>query len=109
VPGPRAHLHRARRARQEIPARYVSGYLMMDDRVEQDATHAWAEAWVSDGLGWVGFDISNGISAPIRVMSAWPRGSDYRDAAPPITGISMGAHTEDLSVDLAVEHRGMEQ
>ncbi len=27
------------------PARYVSGYLMMNDRAEQDATHAWAEAW----------------------------------------------------------------
>jgi transglutaminase-like putative cysteine protease len=38
----------------EIPARYVSGYLMMNDRIEQEATHAWAEAWVQ-GLGWVGF------------------------------------------------------
>jgi transglutaminase-like putative cysteine protease len=28
------------------PARYVSGYLMMNDRVDQDATHAWAEAHV---------------------------------------------------------------
>ena len=26
-----------------VPARYVSGYLMMQDRVDQDATHAWAE------------------------------------------------------------------
>ncbi len=33
-----------------IPARYVSGYLMMNDRIEQEAGHAWAEAHV-DGLG----------------------------------------------------------
>ena len=32
-----------------IPARYVSGYLMMDDRIDQEAGHAWAEAFV-DGL-----------------------------------------------------------
>ena len=32
-----------------IPARYVSGYLMMNDRVEQEASHAWAEAHI-DGL-----------------------------------------------------------
>jgi transglutaminase-like putative cysteine protease len=101
-----AHIFIAAARSLEIPARYVSGYLMMDDRVEQEATHAWAEAWVQN-LGWVGFDISNGISPDPRYVRV-ATGRDYRDAAP-ITGISMGAHTEDLSVDLAVEHRGMEQ
>ena len=86
----------------DIPARYVSGYLMMNDRVEQDATHAWAEAWV-EGLGWVGFDISNGISPDPRYVRV-ATGRDYRDAAP-ITGISFGAQTEDLSVSLAVEEQ----
>lgn len=43
-----------------IPMRYVGGYLMMNDRIEQDAGHGWAEAHI-DGLGWVGFDVSNGI------------------------------------------------
>jgi transglutaminase-like putative cysteine protease len=90
----------------EIPARYVSGYLMMDDRVEQEATHAWAEAWVQ-GLGWVGFDISNGISPDPRYVRV-ATGRDYRDAAP-ITGISFGAVTEELSVHLAVEQQTAEQ
>ena len=90
----------------EIPARYVSGYLMMDDRIEQEATHAWAEAWVQ-GLGWVGFDISNGISPDPRYVRV-ATGRDYRDAAP-ITGISFGAVTEELSVDLAVEQQIGEQ
>ena len=90
----------------EIPARYVSGYLMMNDRIEQEATHAWAEAWVQ-GLGWVGFDISNGISPDSRYVRA-ATGRDYGDAAP-VTGISFGAVTEELSVDLAVEQQTAEQ
>jgi len=90
----------------EIPARYVSGYLMMNDRIEQEATHAWAEAWVQ-GLGWVGFDISNGISPDPRYVRV-ATGRDYRDAAP-VTGISFGAVTEQLSVELAVAQQSAEQ
>ena len=90
----------------EIPARYVSGYLMMNDRIDQEATHAWAEAWVQ-GLGWVGFDISNGISPDPRYVRV-ATGRDYRDAAP-VTGISFGAVTEELSVHLAVEQQTAEQ
>jgi transglutaminase-like putative cysteine protease len=84
-----------------VPARYVSGYLLMDDRIEQEATHAWAEAHV-DGLGWVGFDVSNGISPDPRYVRV-ATGSDYRDAAP-VTGISQGmAADEVLTVGVAVE------
>jgi transglutaminase-like putative cysteine protease len=90
----------------EIPARYVSGYLMMNDRVEQDATHAWAEAWVH-GLGWVGFDVSNGISPDPRYVRV-ATGRDYREAAP-VTGISFGSVTGDLTVSLAVEQQTAEQ
>ncbi|MGB3166414.1 MAG: transglutaminase family protein [Alteraurantiacibacter sp.] len=90
----------------DIPARYVSGYLMMNDRIEQEATHAWAEAHVQ-GLGWVGFDISNGISPDPRYVRV-ATGRDYRDAAP-ITGISFGTTTEALTVDLAVEQQMEEQ
>lgn len=82
-----------------IPARYVSGYLMMDDRVDQEATHAWAEAHV-DGLGWVGFDVSNGICPDPRYVRV-ATGSDYRDAAP-VTGISFGGMEEVLRVGVAV-------
>jgi hypothetical protein len=38
----------------DIPARFVTGYLVPDDG-ETAAFHAWAEAW-DDGLGWIGFD-----------------------------------------------------
>ena len=89
-----------------IPARYVSGYLMMDDRVNQEATHAWAEAHL-EGLGWVGFDVSNGISPDVRYVRV-ATGLDYKEAAP-ITGISFGGMEEELHVHLAVEQRGMTQ
>lgn len=101
-----AHIFLAAARALEIPARYVSGYLMMDDRIEQEATHAWAEAWVQN-LGWVGFDISNGISPDPRYVRV-ATGRDYRDAAP-VTGISFGAASENLSVDLAVEQQVAEQ
>ena len=86
----------------DIPARYVSGYLMMDDRIDQEATHAWAEAHI-DGLGWVGFDISNGISPDPRYVRV-ATGRDYRDAAP-ITGMSFGTATASLQVNVAVEQQ----
>lgn len=89
-----------------IPARYVSGYLMMDDRIEQEATHAWAEAHV-DGIGWLGFDVSNGISPDARYVRV-ATGGDYTDAAP-ITGMSYGAGEQALFVELAVEQQQIEQ
>ena len=85
-----------------FPARYVSGYLMMDDRIEQEAGHAWAEAHV-DGLGWVGFDVSNGISPDSRYVRV-ATGRDYREAAP-ITGISYGAGDHAMHVRLVVEQQ----
>ncbi|RIV83132.1 transglutaminase family protein [Aurantiacibacter zhengii] len=101
-----AHIFIAAARSLDIPARYVSGYLMMNDRIEQEATHAWAEAYVQ-GLGWVGFDISNGISPDPRYVRV-ATGRDYHDAAP-VTGISFGAVTEDLTVDLSVEQQTEEQ
>lgn len=97
-----SHIFIAAARMSGIPARYVSGYLMMNDRIEQEATHAWAEAHV-DGLGWVGFDVSNGISPDTRYVRV-ATGRDYRDAAP-ITGISFGAASEDLNVVVAVEQQ----
>ncbi len=101
-----AHIFIGAARAANIPARYVSGYLMMNDRIEQEATHAWAEAHV-DGLGWIGFDISNGISPDPRYVRV-ATGRDYRDAAP-ITGISFGTATEDLHVDVSVEQQQIEQ
>ena len=83
-----------------IPARYVSGYLMMNDRVEQDASHAWAEAHI-EGLGWVGFDVSNGISPDERYVRI-ATGLDSRDAAP-ISGLRLGPASESMIVSLQIQ------
>jgi transglutaminase-like putative cysteine protease len=82
-----------------VPARYVSGYLMMDGQVEQEAMHAWVEAHI-DGLGWVGFDVSNKISPDMRYVRV-ATGLDYTEAAP-VSGIRMGGDTETLSVSIEV-------
>jgi transglutaminase-like putative cysteine protease len=84
----------------DIPARYVSGYLLIDGTTEQVATHAWAEAHV-DGLGWVAFDVSNGISPDGRYVRL-ATGRDYRDAMP-ISGIRLGQAQEVLDVHITVE------
>lgn len=83
-----------------IPARYVSGFLKMDGQDHQAASHAWAEAHVT-GLGWVGFDVSNGISPDERYVCV-ATGLDYADAAP-ILGIRHGTANESLSVAVTVE------
>ncbi len=82
------------------PARYVSGYLMMNDRVEQDATHAWAEAWF-DGVDWVGFDVSNGYSPDERYIRV-ATGLDYNDASP-VSGLRYGPTEERMLVDIQVQ------
>ena len=84
----------------DYPARYVSGYLMMDDRVYQEASHAWAEAYVPD-LGWVGFDVSNVIS-PDERYARIATGLDYDEAAP-ISGIVFGDSEESMLVSLQVQ------
>jgi transglutaminase-like putative cysteine protease len=84
-----------------VPARYVSGYFHRADGVsEQDAGHAWAEAYVPD-LGWVAFDPTNKISATdahLRVAI----GLDYLSAAP-VRGARSGGAGEALQVRIHVD------
>lgn len=86
---------------QGIPARYVSGYLLVDEGgVEHEAAHAWAELHVP-GLGWVGFDPANECCPDGRYIRLGS-GYDAADAAP-IRGISRGTGDENLSVTVAVQ------
>lgn len=71
----------------------------MDGQDEQSATHAWAEAHV-DGLGWVGFDVSNAISPDTRYVRV-ATGLDYTEAAP-IAGHRYGVAGENMDVTLRV-------
>lgn len=83
-----------------MPARYVSGYLLTPDEGPHAAAHAWAECYV-DGVGWVGFDAANGLcptDSYVRIAS----GLDARDAAP-IRGAVAGASTEEIDVAVTVQ------
>ena len=95
-----AHVFAAAARLLGFPARYISGYLMMNDAVDQAASHAWAEAYVP-GLGWVAFDASNGISPDERYVRM-AVGRDYRDAMP-VSGIRLGWAEEQLAVAITVE------
>ncbi len=83
-----------------LPGRYVSGYLQATENgTPHEAAHAWAELWVA-GLGWVGFDASNGVCPDDRYIRTGS-GRDAREAAP-IRGIARGPGTEALDVTVAV-------
>lgn len=81
------------------PARYVSGHLVRTDRTDQEAGHAWAEAWVAD-LGWVGFDVTNGVCPTERHLRV-AAGPDYLAAAP-VRGARSGGGAETMDVRLTV-------
>ena len=89
----------------KVPARYVSGYILnepppgTEKLVGSDASHAWLEAWCP-GLGWVGFDPTNGKLANHEFITlAW--GRDYMDVTP-LRGVVLGggSHTLDVKVNV---------
>ncbi|GMB80306.1 transglutaminase family protein [Shinella zoogloeoides] len=81
-----------------LPARYVSGYLLMDEP-DQTASHAWAEVHLP-GLGWVGFDAANKICPDARYVRL-ATGLDYKDAAP-VSGMVLGKAAETMDVSITV-------
>lgn len=92
---------------REIPARYVSGYLLADAAgAAHEAAHAWAELWV-EGLGWIGFDPANRCCPDARYVRLGS-GFDARDAAP-IRGIARGPGTETMEVRVAVAAQSQSQ
>ncbi|MGM0740676.1 MAG: transglutaminase family protein [Pseudomonadota bacterium] len=94
-----AHIFLACARELGAPARYVSGYLMLDDKTVQEAMHAWSEVHI-EGLGWVGFDVSNGISPDTRYVRV-ATGLDYGDASP-VSGSRVGGTGETLEVQIDV-------
>jgi len=96
-----AHIYIAAARSLGVPARYVGGYLHRADGViQQEAGHAWAEAFVPD-LGWVAFDPANdqcATEAYVRVAV----GLDYLGAAP-VRGVRHGGDGETLAVMIQVD------
>ncbi|MEQ1649477.1 MAG: transglutaminase family protein [Hyphomicrobiaceae bacterium] len=82
-----------------VPARYVSGYYMLTDRTDQDAGHAWAEAFLP-GMGWIGFDPANRNCPTDRYIRV-AIGADSREAAT-VRGARNGGGDETLTVTIDV-------
>jgi transglutaminase-like putative cysteine protease len=83
-----------------IPARYIGGYYCRTDVADQDAGHAWAEAYVND-FGWLAFDPTHGIS-PVESHIRVAAGLDYLGAAP-VRGTRYGGADESLDVKIRIE------
>jgi transglutaminase-like putative cysteine protease len=87
-----------------IAARFVSGYLNLDDddddRVMDGNTHAWVQVYVP-GPGWVDFDPSNGMVGNrnlVRVAVV----REPREAIP-LQGTWIGTASDHLAMNVAVK------
>ena len=96
-----AHMFVAAARLLRIPARYISGHLFRRDGAHvQEASHAWAEAWVA-GRGWIGFDATH----PVRTTRNHVRlavGRDYTDAAP-TRGIYVGSADSTMTISVKTQ------
>ncbi|MGF1555407.1 transglutaminase-like domain-containing protein [Paucihalobacter sp.] len=98
-----SHLFIAIARKNNIPARYVSGYLHQGDGFFGDSQmHAWVEAYVPN-LGWIGFDPTNNLLANHNHIKV-SHGRDYNDC-PPIKGViySSGKNETKYSVEVSYQ------
>jgi transglutaminase-like putative cysteine protease len=115
-----AHLLLGVMRMRDIPARYVSGYLVpgstaspdakQEDVIGGQASHAWTEVLIPN-CGWTGLDPTLGKPVGLRhVRVAY--GRDYGDVAP-VRGVYKGHAGQSLSVDVrvrpAIDDSGREQ
>lgn len=101
-----AHIFIAAARQLDVPARYVTGYLLLEEETNAAAHHAWAEAFISN-LGWVGFDPANDICPTDRYVRL-ACGFDAAAAAP-IAGSRRGGGAERLKVDVTVRQQQQQQ
>lgn len=97
------HLFIAFARQNNIPARYVSGYLHQGDGFFGDSQmHAWAEAFIPE-IGWIGFDPANDILADHNHIKV-SHGKDYNDCSP-IKGViySTGKNETQHSVEVTYQ------
>jgi len=104
-----AHLLLGILRKRGVPARYVSGYLVpqnkdhlaakLEEVIGGQASHAWAEAYIPDS-DWMPLDPT--LNKPVgmrHIRIAY--GRDYADVAP-IRGVYKGHAGQRLSVDVSV-------
>jgi transglutaminase-like putative cysteine protease len=98
-----AHLMLSICRRQQVPSRYVSGYLYTgigkDSLVSGDASHAWVECLLPGGQ-WLGFDPTNNLVVNDKYVKV-QHGRDYGDV-PPLRGVYRGPAAQELDVHVRV-------
>jgi transglutaminase-like putative cysteine protease len=95
-----SHLFIAISRLNNVPTRYVSGYLHQGDGFFGDSQmHAWAEAFIPT-IGWIGFDPTNNLLANHNHIKV-SYGKDYNDCTP-LKGIvySQGKNETKYSVEV---------
>ncbi len=89
---------------QDIPCRYVSGYICpgTSEWRGEGATHAWVEAWLPD-VGWVGIDPTNKCMAGERHVRL-AVGRSFTDCTP-VKGTYKGSleHLLEVSVQFSTQ------
>jgi transglutaminase-like putative cysteine protease len=82
-----------------IPARYVSGYYHSPGK-DTISSHAWVDAWLGEGRGWLGIDITHrSLAGPQHCRLAI--GRDYLEACP-VRGVRRGGGEEEMKVAVAI-------
>jgi transglutaminase-like putative cysteine protease len=95
-----AHLMLAVARSAGVPARYVSGYLHVEEPADgEGAMHAWVEAYVPNA-GWVGFDPTHGLLVDHHYVKVGV-GQAYRDV-PPTRGVFRGPREHAMTVRVRV-------
>ncbi len=84
---------------QNIPARYVSGYLNSNSETIQAQLHAWVEVYIPF-LGWKGFDPTNQLLEDENYIKI-AHGKDYSDCQP-IKGILQTNGTNETQYHIKV-------
>jgi transglutaminase-like putative cysteine protease len=83
-----------------IPARYITGYLYDAEKGDNHGeSHAWVELYI-DGLGWIGFDAANQCCPDERYIRIGS-GLDGLDGAL-IRGVTRGAGQESMLTNVEV-------
>ncbi|MEZ5007009.1 MAG: transglutaminase family protein [Chitinophagales bacterium] len=86
---------------EEIAARYVSGYLFIDDKTEAQL-HAWAEVLIPS-LGWVGFDPTNNLLINENYFKI-AHGIDYTECTP-LRGVVRGGEKNTTQYKVIIQQQ----
>jgi hypothetical protein len=100
-----AHLFCALARENNLPTRYVSGYLHQGNGFFGDLQmHAWVESYIPN-IGWIGFDPTNNILADHHHIKVC-HGKNYNDCAP-LKGIvyTTGSNETEYKVTVASQQQ----